>query len=148
LREFARNLSIPALASQDAINLVYRTGMHESMYMYLKQVNGPALGFFQIEPATLRDLVDWLFYNNHKFEAEVKYLCGERWLEEPEMEMQTNIKFMIIMCRLYYWRKPGKIPSTIIGQAEYWKKHYNTHLGKGTVAAFVDNATRQEAYHV
>ena len=41
--------------SEDAENLVYRTGMSESNYKHLEQVKGPALGFFQVEPDTIND---------------------------------------------------------------------------------------------
>ena len=33
--------------SEDAASLVFRTGMAESGYRHLRQVSGPALGFFQ-----------------------------------------------------------------------------------------------------
>ena len=36
--------------SQDAFDLVMRTGMQESKFKHLEQLgNGPALGFFQVE---------------------------------------------------------------------------------------------------
>ena len=38
----------------------------------------------------------------------------------------------IILARLKYKRIPEEIPNTIEGRAGYWKKHYNSELGKGT----------------
>ena len=46
----------------------------------------------------------------------------------------------IILTRLKYKRIPEAIPSTIKGRAEYWKKHYNTVAGKGTVEEYIENA--------
>ena len=38
------------------------------------------------------------------------------------------------MCRVHYYRKPAALPH--YGDAEamtaYWKRYYNTRLGKGT----------------
>ena len=41
------------------------------------------------------------------------------------------------ICRIHYWRKPGAIPAEIEGQAAYWKRHYNTPLGRGTVEKYL-----------
>ena len=40
-------------------------------------------------------------------------------------------------CRIFYRRKPGAIPGTLAGRAVYWKKYYNTLLGKGEVKGFL-----------
>ena len=37
-------------ADPKAIDLVYNTGLVESKYVYIKQIKGPAVGHFQIEP--------------------------------------------------------------------------------------------------
>ena len=42
--------------SEDATDLIMATGRTESKFKYLKQIRGPALGFFQMEPATCRDI--------------------------------------------------------------------------------------------
>ncbi len=43
----------------------------------------------------------------------------------------------LICCRLFYLMKPGSIPATLQERGEYWKKYYNTYLGKGTVEGYV-----------
>lgn len=45
-----------------------------------------------------------------------------------------------IFCRLFYLLRPGAIPSTLEGRAAYWKKYYNTKLGKGTEAHYIKAA--------
>jgi hypothetical protein len=60
------------------------------------------------------------------------------WMPRPE-EMIWNLQYAAAMCRIHYVRKPGLIPITVTGQALYWKKHYNTELGKGTESEFVKN---------
>ena len=43
-------------ADPKAIDLIYNTGLVESKYVYIKQIKGPARGFFQIEPFTAIDI--------------------------------------------------------------------------------------------
>ena len=52
--------------------------------------------------------------------------------------LEKNIAAGIIHCRLKYWRVPKKMPSSIEGQADYWKKYYNTEGGKGDPEHFID----------
>ena len=44
--------------SDDAHAMIMRTGMAESGFRALAQEGGPAIGFFQIEPATLGDTIE------------------------------------------------------------------------------------------
>lgn len=43
----------------------------------------------------------------------------------------------IIYCRLFLKLIPEEIPSDVEGMAKYWKKYYNTVLGKGKVEDFI-----------
>jgi hypothetical protein len=46
-----------------------------------------------------------------------------------------------LAARLFLLTIPEEIPNTLKGQAAYWKKHYNTSLGKGAVQKFIkDNS--------
>lgn len=122
-------------ASEDAINLVYRTGMVETGYEHLEQDKGPALGFFQVEPDTIHSVLD----NYISFRPELRQKLtdfGFDW-SDPEFSVLTNIAIQIVFCRLKYWRIPEPLPSSLFGQAKYWKQYYNTPQGKGTVDKFV-----------
>ena len=57
--------------SEDAASMVYRTGMAESGYRNLRQISGPALGFFQVEPATVRDTME--NYVNYRTGIKTKF---------------------------------------------------------------------------
>jgi len=57
-------------------------------------------------------------------------------------EMIWNLRYSVAMCRIHYYRQPGAIPKDIQGQAEYWKKYYNTPMGKGTADDYVYNYGR------
>ena len=46
------------------------------------------------------------------------------------------------LCSLYYLPKKGTIPDNPAGQAEYWKKHYNTVKGAGIPSLAVEHYIR------
>lgn len=122
--------------SEDAENLVYRTGMSESNYKHLEQVKGPALGFFQVEPDTINDTINnYLKYRPEKLEHLVKRGLD---LSDPENSVLCSIYLQVAFCRYKYWRSPKPIPSGVVAQAKYWKEIYNGP-GKGTIEHFVEN---------
>lgn len=51
----------------------------------------------------------------------------------------------LTMTRLKYMLVADAIPSTIEGRANYWKRHYNTVAGKGTVAEYVEKVAYYSA---
>jgi hypothetical protein len=121
--------------SQAAENLVVGTALQESNLMWLHQIgDGPALGFFQIEPATHSDL--WSNYIQHR--PKLMQIMHELITPGVDRERQliTNIAYATAVCRLIYYRRPEPLPEPedIDGLASYWKQHYNTVLGKGTAA--------------
>ena len=48
-----------------------------------------------------------------------------------------------LAARLFLSNVKSKIPTTLCGQAAYWKKHYNK-TGKGTVSKFVEDVNALE----
>ena len=61
------------LYSIDAVDLVYKTGNAETGYRHLKQMGGgPAIGFWQVEPATLIDIMDNYVKYRPKIEKRLK----------------------------------------------------------------------------
>ena len=53
--------------------------------------------------------------------------------------LATNLMYGAAVCRLCYYRKSDALPEAgdIKGQAAFWKQHYNTPLGNGTVTKYV-----------
>jgi hypothetical protein len=45
-----------------------------------------------------------------------------------------------VFTRCFYKLIPAPIPADLAGRALYWKTHYNTKLGKGTVAKYIHKA--------
>ena len=134
------------LWSPSAENLLLGTAAQEShLGHYLKQLKkGPAIGIYQMEPDTWHDLhAHYLRYNTplrnklNQFVSPWGRLMGE-------MAMQGNLNYATACARLQYFRKPERLPAydDIEGLARYWKKHWNTVHGKGTVEEFIENYQR------
>ena len=124
--------------SKDALAMVMRTGMAETGFRHLKQMgDGPALGFFQVEPKTIMDTIDNYVKYRPKIEADLNELGFEK--KDLAYRMMSNIGLQAAFCRLKYRRDKFAMPSCkdINAQAEYWKRVYNTKLGKGTVEHFI-----------
>lgn len=126
------------LWSPEAEELLMGTAAQESrLGTYIKQVgDGPALGIFQMEPATHNDIWDnFLAYREQMISRLRKYISGI-----PE-DMITDMRHAVIMARLQYYRRPEPLPaaSDLHGLADYWKQHYNTPQGAGTPEEFVHN---------
>ena len=128
------------MCSPAAVNLLMGTAAQESnMGEYIKQIHGPALGIFQLEPKTCLDIEKYLQYKPKLY----GYVLDNTAACSPG-ELSWNLKFAIIMCRYHYWRVPEKLPEfyNTWGMALYWKKYYNSSIGRGTVAEFVANYER------
>ncbi len=129
--------------SQDAFDLVMRTGMQESKFKYLEQLGeGPALGFFQVEPATAEDI--WVNYLMFKTSIRKNLALVAPLGTWRNVTILSNIALQAALCRLKYRRDSDPIPESIETQAAYWKRVYNTPAGSGTVEEFIDNATTLE----
>lgn len=48
----------------------------------------------------------------------------------------------IIAGRLRYMNVPAAVPDDDLGQAKYWKRHYNTEAGKGTPEKFLKSLNK------
>jgi len=138
------------LYSKSAEELLMLTAAVESnLGEYIEQVKGPALGIFQMEPATHNDIMDrWLEYAPKKVRDNVakfldKYM-GNISSDEDEDVMQYNLKYAILLARLRYYLVPHALPphDDIEALAAYWKQYYNTKYGKGTVAKAVEKYNR------
>ena len=129
-----------SIAAGNAVELLIGTAIQESRLTYLKQIGGPALGLYQIEPATLSDVYDnYLNSRRDRLELIEQMLSP---LFSREDQLASNLIYATAIARIIYWRKPGAIPDTLEGQADYWKEHYNTPLGKGTAEQYINNYKR------
>lgn len=147
LREYVIRPTLTKLGawSKDAEDLVLGTACQESHCgKYLRQLGCSgttgAFGVWQMEIATARDIYDNYLRYKPELKAIVDGLKGNK--QSISDALMTNLSFACAMCRIHYLRQPGKIPATVDGQGQYWKKYYNTALGRGTVAEYIDNWER------
>ena len=135
--------------SQEAEDLIFGTGLIESNYDYLRQWNdGIARSWWQIEPGMTGaqdTIVNYLKYRPKLIKkcaiaARVPQDAFLPIMKEEDLSelLEYNIAYAIIMCRLKYRRSKGKLPSSVNGMAQYWKKNYNTALGKGKSEEFIE----------
>jgi len=135
--------------SLEAENLIFGTGLVESNYDYLKQWNdGVARSWWQIEPGmtgAMDTIVNYLHYRKSLLgkcavAAKVAPFYFRKGVEEEEVRdlLETNIAYALIMCRLKYRRVPKKLEKTVEGMAHYWKKYFNSDLGKGDPEEFIE----------
>lgn len=142
---------LSALNIPNGANLLLGTAAVESgMGIYFKQINGPALSPWQIESKTARD-IEYRYLPEFKKHL-VPVLNGLKLknqsyfpYEPPNTsiphntELYGNLYYSCAIARLLYLSKPEVLPDEddIEGMAHYWKKHYNTQLGKGYVKDFI-----------
>lgn len=133
--------------SESAVDLLMLTAAQEShLGTYLRQVGGgPALGTFQMEPATHADIwQNYLAYHQVRRDRVVrlKSSMGYEW------DMVYNLGYQIAMTRVHYLRFPEKLPVRdnyssdyyyVHALATYWKKYYNTEKGRGKIKEAIDN---------
>lgn len=122
------------LYSRSAENLVLGTALVESGGHFLKQMgSGPALGLFQMEPATSRDIWENYLEYNPGLRARISLLMTGL-VDDDDYEMIGNLYYAAAMCRVHYRRVPDALPAATdyAAMAAYWKQFYNTALGAGT----------------
>jgi hypothetical protein len=122
------------------LNLTLGIAAQESGGQALAQVpTGPALGLWQIEPATHQDVWD----NYLKFKPDLAAtIAGFAFASMPrDMQLAANLAYACAIARLICRRAPEPLPSSsepaLLGA--FWKTHYNTAGGAGAVDEFVRN---------
>ena len=158
--QFRSEIVRPALKAADmwseaAENLVLGTAVQESILAWVKQRGaGPALGFYQMEPATADDICRR--YLSTRSELAVR-LAKATWphcrtptayshLDAKDIArlLVEDLRFATIMCRLRYWMMPAPLPAAndIDSLAQYWKQYYNTVLGSGKAVEWAEKYRR------
>lgn len=127
------------LWSPAAEQLVFGTGLVESRYEWLDQTTpgpGPAYGPWQMEEPTHDDIWDnYLTYQTDLNDALVRMAGFGLVVKPPVIALHGNLFYGAAMCRVHYRRLKAPLPAAgdAAGMAAYWKRYYNTPLGKGTI---------------
>jgi len=131
------------LHSRSAENLLLGTSLAESVVdgdTHLKQISGPALGIYQIEPATHDDVWQHFLAFRHPLELKVKgFLVGH---EDKEVQLIWNLAYQTAIARVIYLRVKERLPEAddLWSIALYWKTYWNTSAGAGTIEGFLRKA--------
>lgn len=118
--------------SESAIELLKFTCAAESRGgTYLVQVKGPALGIYQMEPATYNDI--WVNYLAHRNDlTTILALTLDNPLPSQANRMVYDLQLATAMARLHYKRVNEPLPAKgdVEGLFDYYKKYWNTEKGK------------------
>jgi hypothetical protein len=141
-----------SMDSFSAEMLLLGTCAQESnMGTYRAQVDGPALGIYQIEPNAHEDVWNNYLRFNPKLSAAMCGLFPTNISKEVLYnQLITNDPYSTAICRVIYFRAKEPLPDIsnlltdddIQQLGNYWKMHYNTAKGKGSVSEFKENFKR------
>lgn len=127
------------MLSTDALNLMCGTvlleGAKGNHVAYHKQIKGPALSPFQVEPDTMFDNYQNFISARHDLNDLVDEL---RISDSREEDLMCNPFFACAMARIKYWRSPKAIPAEASGKAAYYKSIYNSHKGAADIEKAID----------
>lgn len=128
--------------SIDAENLILGTIAQESGYgKYRTQLgNGPARGICQMEGNTFNDIVNNFLAYHTPIKEKIKQIANVDVFVADDLI--NNDVLAIAMCRVHYLRVSAQIPTSLNEQALYYKKYYNTMLGKATPEQYIKNFNR------
>ena len=99
--------------------------------------NGYFGGPMQVDKIGFEDTQDVKSHPKLKAKfAKVEKDFGIKW-EDAEWEDLTDPLHSAIAARLLLSNVPGDIPKEKTKRADYWKKHYNSELGAGTVKHYL-----------
>jgi len=96
---------------KNASQLLLATAIKESQNLkHRKQIGGPALGYFQIEPATHDDVCNSFLKYRPKLSALVTQTLSLPSANKIK-ELQTNDNYATAIARIIYLRSPAKLPA-------------------------------------
>lgn len=150
-RQFRSLVIRPALKHLDPLvpystvaeDLLLGTALVESRLQWLRQVGGgPALGVYQVEPATHDDVWNNYLRYRGRLRRRVLSMCppwrtetsppfdGSEWWPSEDL-MVTDLAYATAIARLVYRRAPELLPrqADAAGMARYHKRWYNTPAG-------------------
>jgi hypothetical protein len=127
-------------SKESAFLLLCTAAIESNCGEYIKQINGPALGIWQMEPATHDDI--WQFCDAflvRDFEYLIERLASESVNDSNLIDLIVCPSYACAMARLKYSMDPNQLPK-LTGDSsvdlksfyDYYKRVYNTELGAST----------------
>jgi len=121
--------------SPQAVDLLVMIAAHESREgHYLAQISGPAIGIYQMEPATHDEIIQYLRRNNYDL-----YERLNKWTGIIHHSLMAgNLYYATFMARAFFLRYPDALPRTHPDMAAYAKMRWNTAAGKATAEDYLN----------
>lgn len=132
--------------------LLMGTAAAESLLVHRRQIGfsldriDGAWGLWQTEQAAMGDNIRYLMRRSDVLQTASAFLFADEGELRAILSMGTqgllklihdDDRFACLMARIHYLRVMESVPTDLRGQAGYWKRYYNTRLGKGTVEGYV-----------
>lgn len=115
----------------ECVELLCMIAAHESgLGKHRKQINGPALSLFQIEPITHDSIWD----NCDSIKALAKKLGITRNLKS----LETDDRYAAFVARCYLLMDKNSVPKSVCEMGQYAKSYWNSSAGKASPEAYVD----------
>jgi hypothetical protein len=117
-----------------AHKLIVETATTETGLGRIKDTTlGAGMGICQFDKMPFYDIRD----RSAKYKEKIYRELGVD-IDLVEWEhLRYNSFLSLLFCRLHYKPFPEAIPQDIKNRAAYWKKYYNTELGKGDVEHYL-----------
>ncbi len=120
---------------ETAVHMIIETAVTETGLGRLEdKTDAAGMGITQFDKIPFADVRDRCI----KLKPQIEKDLGVDITKVDWDDLRYNIFLSLLFARLLYWLKGEPIPKTIEERASYWKLHYNTKLGKGTVEHYLE----------
>lgn len=142
-------------SKESAFLLLCTAAIESDCGYYIKQINGPALGIWQMEPGTHDDT--WLNCDALKYITLASMVRALRLSNSanPENDLVNSPMYACAMARLKYSMDPNPLPkltgdNNVDSRAfyDYYKRVYNTELGASTFDKWVVALKKHRIFEV
>lgn len=135
-RFIARTLESEKLPVDDrAVEILLMIAAHESAkFRHVRQIHGPALSLFQIEPICYNEVKRYLDvkFSDETPDVSVQRSTYEKIRNSDFADLLIDQGLATVIARTYLLRIPEPLPAVSfpINMALYAKKHWNTDAGR------------------
>lgn len=120
---------------ETAVHMIIETAVAETGLGKIEdKTDAAGMGITQFDKIPFADVRDRCI----KLKPQIEKDLGVDITKVDWDDLRYNIFLSLLFARLLYWLKGEPIPKTIEERAAYWKLHYNTPLGKGTVEHYLE----------
>lgn len=139
VNDIAYDVVVALGGSTNAYKLLIETAAQETKSGKYRDRSayGAGVGLCQFDPIGFHDTQDRISQRVKDIVLEAFGIDVDK-VSHNELAYSPLLSF--IWCRMFYLLRPGAIPDSIEFRGRYWKLHYNSFKGAGTVTEYVKNA--------